>query len=205
MNVLSNLDEGPVTVIVRHKVRKGQEQAFEAWMTGMAHAELKFPGHLGLNVIRPTHADNPEYVVIIRFDTYENLRKWEESDARQTWLNRLRDLVEEESLREKFSGMEFWFTPPPRSPATARPPKYKMAIVTLVALYPLVILVNLALDSLVKDFPFPVKTLVIVTPIVIMMTYAAMPMLTHFLSFWLFPRTLDKPAAPSTLPKQKNG
>lgn len=201
MNELSNVDEGPVTVIIRHQVRKGREQDFEAWMTGIAREELKFPGHLGVNVIRPTHPDRPEYVVILRFDGYDNLRKWEESDARRAWLERLRELVEEESQREKFSGMEFWFTPPPHAPANVRPPKYKMAIVTLVALYPLVVLVNLGLDPFIKELPFALKVLIIVTPIVIMMTYVAMPTLTHLLSFWLFPHSgTTKPVAaqPST-------
>lgn len=68
---------GPLTVVVTWRVRKGREREFEAWRHEIAAAALKYPGHMGVNVILRSGAER-EYVVIFRFDTYEHLRAWQE-------------------------------------------------------------------------------------------------------------------------------
>jgi antibiotic biosynthesis monooxygenase (ABM) superfamily enzyme len=75
---------GPVIVIVNRKAKKGKINEFEEWMDGIIHEAMKFEGHMGVNIIRPTDAlSNPEYVIIFRFNTYENLAKWEKSEIRK--------------------------------------------------------------------------------------------------------------------------
>ena len=44
---------GPLTVVVTWQVRKGCETEFEAWRREIAAAALEFPGHRGVDVIRP--------------------------------------------------------------------------------------------------------------------------------------------------------
>ena len=66
-------DLGPLTVVVTWRVRRGREREFEAWRHEMAATALRFPGHMGIDVMRPS-GDDPEYVVIFRFDTYAHLR-----------------------------------------------------------------------------------------------------------------------------------
>ena len=79
-------ETGPLTVVVTWRVRKGRETEFEAWRHDISAAALKFPGHMGVNVILPSGSMR-EYVVVFRFDTYEHLRAWQESDIRQElWL-----------------------------------------------------------------------------------------------------------------------
>ena len=56
MENLAN-ETGPLTVVVTWPVRKGREKEFEAWRHEIAAAALKFPGHMGVNVIRPSGAE----------------------------------------------------------------------------------------------------------------------------------------------------
>ena len=86
MENLAN-ETGPLTVVVTWPVRKGREKEFEAWRHEIAAAALQFPGHMGVNVIRPSGTER-EYVVIFRFDTYEHLRAWQESDIRRELLKK---------------------------------------------------------------------------------------------------------------------
>src|SRR4028119_2168224 len=83
-----------VTAIISHLVRLGREQGYEEWFYGIATAVGKFKGHLGVNMIRPRDQAHPENVAIVRFDHYENLKKWLESDTRREWIERLQPLIE---------------------------------------------------------------------------------------------------------------
>ncbi|HJS83502.1 MAG TPA: antibiotic biosynthesis monooxygenase [Nitrososphaera sp.] len=108
----SSNSDGPVTVIVTRRAKKGKIKEFEEWMDGIIHEVMKFEGHMGSNIIRPTdELTNPEYVIIFRFSTYENLAKWERSEIRKEWLEKSRKVTEGEAVIEKQTGLEFWFTP----------------------------------------------------------------------------------------------
>jgi antibiotic biosynthesis monooxygenase (ABM) superfamily enzyme len=103
--------DGPVAVIVTRKAKKGKIREFGEWMDGVTHKAMKFEGHMGVNIIRPSALSNPEYVIIFRFNTYENLARWENSEIRNEWLKKSKGLTEGEPRVEQQSGLEFWFTP----------------------------------------------------------------------------------------------
>ena len=63
------------------------------------------------NIIRPTDPSNPEYIVILRFNIYENLTKWERSQIRKEWLAKAKAVGESEPMVQKQTGVEVWFTP----------------------------------------------------------------------------------------------
>ena len=48
-------------------------------MDGIIHESLKFEGHMGVSRTRTTRTSNLKYIVIIRFDNYQNLAKWEKT------------------------------------------------------------------------------------------------------------------------------
>src|SRR5262245_59483199 len=78
------------------------------------------------------------------------------------------------------------FARTPRPPAPrAHPPRWKMVVVTLLAIYPLISLVQLLLVPLLEDLPSPVRTLVTSVLLVCLMTYLVMPLMTHLFSGWL--------------------
>ena len=175
---------GPVTLIFKRRVRPGRQTEFEAWISGVTRAALDFPGHLGAAIIRPTPQAPAEYTIIFRFDTYASARGWEESEVRAGWVERVRPLTEGEAEIQRVSGLEFWFTPPA---GAAPPPRWKMAVVSFLALWPLNILVNLALGWLIAGWPVPLRALIIVGLLVPVMTYVVMPQVTRLLAFWLYP------------------
>jgi hypothetical protein len=60
-----------------------------------------------------------------------------------------------------------------------------MAVVTLLAIYPLICLVQLVLVPLLEDLPSSVRTLVTSALLVCLMTYLVMPLMTQLFSGWL--------------------
>jgi uncharacterized protein len=57
--------------------------AYEQWVQGISQVARQFDGHLGLSILRPSPGVRREYVSILKFDRYDNLKAWMESAARQ--------------------------------------------------------------------------------------------------------------------------
>lgn len=179
-----NEEGGPVTVSVARRVRPGREADYENWVHGICGAAREFPGHLGVEVLRPGPRTNNEYVIIYRFDTFEHGRAWETSEARAANMSKLDGLVAAEN-RKKVSGLEFWFDLP-ELPATAHPSQHKMALTLIGVVFSLLILLNLLLAPVLGELNWVVRTLIIVIFQVLLMTYVVMPKLTRLLKDWLY-------------------
>jgi antibiotic biosynthesis monooxygenase (ABM) superfamily enzyme len=180
--------DGPVTVIVTRKARKGKIREFEAWMDGIIHEAMEFEGHMGVNIIRPSDtATSSEYVIIFRFNTYENLKKWEKSEIRKEWLKKSKDVTEGEPVVEMQTGLEFWFTPHSLGDniMPTAPPRYKMAIVATGIIF---ILINTLIPQIQQaslGLPTLLSTFLGVVTMVLLMTYVVMPTVTRVLRPWL--------------------
>ena len=183
--------DGPVTVIVTRKAKKGRIREFEEWMDGISHEAMKYEGHMGVNIIRPAHAlSDPEYVIIFRFNSYENLTKWENSEVRREWLKKGNDVTEGDPIVEKQTGLEFWFTPRSGAVPPASPPRYKMALVVTVIIFALVSALLPQIRQATMGLPILVSTFAGVVTMVLLMTYVIMPLVTKILNPWLSKKRL---------------
>jgi uncharacterized protein len=176
----------PVTAMASRQVKQGREREFEEWASGILAAANGFPGYLGSEVLRP--GDDPEddeYRIVFRFDRASNLRAWEKSEERRRWLDEVEPLVHEEDVRV-LTGLETWFTLPSK-PGQPAPPRYKMAVVTWLAVFPLITLIFALFGPLLSQLPTLLRTLILTMVMVTLMTYEIMPRLTRLFSFWLYP------------------
>ena len=187
-------DEGPVTFAIARRAKAGKTDEFERWLDDIIHEAIKFKGHMGVNVIRPTNMSNPEYVIILRFDNFENLEKWEKSEIRKKWIEKGKDLIEGKAMMEKQTGLEFWFTPASARASTAveqqQPPRYKMAIVVTGIIFALVSTLLPQVEQATVGLPVLLSTFVGVAIMVVLMTYVIMPSVTRLLRPWLVKKRL---------------
>lgn len=175
-----------VTAIISHLVRTGREQGYEEWLHGIAMAAYRFQGHLGVSVIRPGDHAHPEYVAIVKFNHYDNLKAWLESSVRQEWLARLQPLIEKPETIQTLTGLETWFTLP-NKPMKVPPPRYKMAIMTWLGVFCTISLLNRLLVPLLAGLPALLSSLLITGLTVALLTYVIMPRLTQLFRKWLYP------------------
>ena len=190
----SNGLSDPVTVIVKRIAKKDKIQEFEEWLSGISKEVARQEGFMGTDIIRPSsNASKLEYVIIFRFDNYDNLSKWEKSSIRNEMLQNGRKLVEADPDVQKFTGLEFWFTPYfkdesiPHVPLTP-PPRYKMVMVTIPVISILLVTLVPQIHFLTEmlSIPFPIRLVIAITITVLLMTYVIMPLLTKLLKPWLF-------------------
>ena len=179
----------PVTVSITRHVDPEHHEQMIAWVrAGSALAE-RFQGFLGTGWVRPS-ADSDEWHMLYRFDSEENLARWEASEQRDWWLGSAQGIVGE-SLRERRTGIEGWFDPPQEQdvvdlrPKPQAPPRWKQAVMIWFAFFPLSLGMTLLLSALLPDVTTPLRVLlstVLMTPV---MTYLVLPWLTRRLGWWL--------------------
>jgi uncharacterized protein len=179
-------NDPPVTAVASRRVKAGREAEFEEWVSGILGAANEFPGYLGSEVLRPSDNRDDEYRIIFRFDHASNLHAWENSEERQQWLRESRPLLHEKEKVHVLTGLETWFTLPTKLGEPA-PPRYKMGIVTWLAVFPVVAVIFSLFGHWLNLLPTLVRTLVFTAVMVTLMTYVIMPRMTRLFSFWLYP------------------
>src|SRR5918998_3187789 len=179
-------EDPPVTAVASRRVKPGSEQEFEQWVPGILAAANEFPGYLGSEILRPSEDDDNEYKIIFRFDHASNLRAWENSEERHRWLRKSRPLLSEEEKVQVLTGLETWFTLPSK-PGEPPPPRYKMAVVTWLGIFPVITVIYSLFGDWLNLLPTLVRTLLFTTMMVTLMTYVIMPRMTRLFSFWLYP------------------
>jgi uncharacterized protein len=180
-------EDSQVTAIISHVVRTGREQGYEEWFHGIAADARKFKGYLGVSTIRPQDHSHPEYVVILKFDRYDNLKIWLESDVRREWIERLQPLIEKPEDIQTLTGLETWFSLP-HQPLKSPPPRYKMALVTWLAVFVTLAILSRLLAPILANLPTLLSQLITSGLVVILLTYLIMPRLTKLFKPWLYPK-----------------
>jgi len=182
---MADSSEGPVTVCIARRIKPGKEMLYEDWVRRIIATASTFPGHMSVDVLKPSPGTRGEYVTLNRFDTYANQRNWEESPERAKFLAELEPIAEGDTRISKVSGLEFWFSLP-EVPVSATPNRHKMALVLSVVVFVLVLGVNLVFDQWLKEIPFVPRTAIVATAQVILLTYLVMPRVTSLLKGWLY-------------------
>jgi uncharacterized protein len=184
--------DDPVTVLYSRRVKPGREADFEAWARGIVAAARQFPGHLGASVL-----DAPgsrEYHILFSFADRRSLRAWLDSEERRRWLARVGELLEADRGLQQLTGLETWFKLPGANvPTMTPPPRWKMWLVSLIAVYPLVLAFQALVVPRMARLSLPLRALVFPLVLLTLMTFVVMPMVTRALRRWLGPRHDQEP------------
>lgn len=179
-------EPGPVTVSIARRVRSGKEAQYEEWVSRVIATGSTFTGHAGVDVLKPSPGTGGEYILLTRFDCYENQRIWELSDERAEFLAELDQITEGDTKITRASGIEAWFLLP-EVPKQAVPNKHKMTVIITVSIFLLVLLVNAVLGYWLEQLPYVFKVAAVATIQVCLLSYVILPRATVFFKPWLYP------------------
>ena len=131
-----------ITTIIRAQIKPEKQQEYEQWLHGINEEATQFAGFQGATILRPDDGSHshPEYLVVVGFATYSDLRRWEHSTQFAEWQRRLEPLLVDEIAVDALTGTETWFTLPGHT-VVVPPPKYKMAVVASFGAAPFVLVV----------------------------------------------------------------
>ena len=104
------------------------------------------------------------------------------------------ELLEADRGRQQLTGLETWFKLPGSIVPTMKPPpRWKMWLISLVAVYPLVLAFQVLVVPQMAGLPLPVRALVFPLVLLTLMTFVVMPVVTRLLHRWLGPRQDEEP------------
>ncbi len=184
-------EQEPVTLYISRQIKPGMEEAIMRWQKEIQAACQQFPGYIGSRVLEShEQAGNTEdakrsYDVVVRFATFEDLQRWEQSPEKHACYEKLRPLIESQKM-SRMNGFEPWF-PSPSGPGA--PPRWKMCLMAFMAVYPIVLVMRLTLGPLLSEehYPLPIAVFIMSIPTSLLMSYVAMPGLTRLFRKWLYP------------------
>jgi antibiotic biosynthesis monooxygenase (ABM) superfamily enzyme len=174
----------PVSTQVTRFVPAAKAARFEGLLRDLMAVARRFEGHLGVDVLRPDGGG--DYRIIFRYRGRAEHAAWMDSAERARLVARIDELLEDPGGGEVRSvdGWEGWFVAPGYAPP-APPRRWKMAAITLAALYPIVLGLVTALRPLTEDWPLALGLLATIAISVTLMNWIVMPALTRRLGAWL--------------------
>ena len=156
-----------ITSIVHHQLKENHQEQFKNWLAEVIAASSEYQGYIDTKFIDNTGNPN-EVISIFRFDNQDNLNKWLESSTHQSFLQNLKNIVEDETIIKSYKGLEYWFEE--QSEET-----FKMSILTYIGLLPLVVVIPIPLQKFLGFQGFTL-TWTSTAIIVLLMSYVMMPL-----------------------------
>jgi antibiotic biosynthesis monooxygenase (ABM) superfamily enzyme len=170
-------------VAITRRVRPGCEAEFQGALREFFQASQAHPGVLGATMLTPPPESGSREFGILRTFTNEQERDaFYASPMFQAWEERARPLTEGGWSYRELHGLEAWFRSPYGPPA-----RWKMAVITLVGVYPISLLIRLTLAPHLRALPVAASSLIVATLIVSCLTWVVMPRLTRWFKPWLHP------------------
>lgn len=178
----------PVSAIVATRVKPGCEDAYRAWERRIAAVQARAPGLQGYRFESPVPGVQDDFVAILRFDSAANLQAWLDSPERRRLLDEATPLVDDLHARVAHTGFEQWFRD--GDDAAARAPAWKMDMVVLLVLYPIVFLFGTYVTAplLLERLQLPGPLALFLGNVVsVALTGALVPAVAARLGWWLVP------------------
>jgi antibiotic biosynthesis monooxygenase (ABM) superfamily enzyme len=89
-----------------------------------------------------------------------------------------------ETMIQRISGLEGWFSLPGRGPTP--PPRWKMALLTGAVVWVLITVLLALATPLLASLVLPLRALVTAAVLVMLMTYVVMPRVSRLFAGWLY-------------------
>src|SRR3954451_24975182 len=172
-----------LTITSVHEVAYGREDDFYAWAASWLRQAEESADFLGGGILGPSEAGG-EWHVIYRWVDRESAAWWEDAATRAGWMDLAESFAQPIQIQQ-VTGVRAWFEK--RTQASSPPPKWKMALVTLGAVFPPVLLFNLTLIPRLLGISVVLRTLVLCMGVTVIVTWVMMPRLTRLLKDWLQP------------------
>ena len=186
----------PVAVLTLRNVKRGYEERFEAALHDFIAESFGAEGQLGVHVIRPAPGSGSrEYGIVRRFSSPQARDRFYQSALFKNWEERVAQMTEGGPVRQELTGLEAWFTLPGQR-AVIPPPRWKMAVVTVLGVYPVSIMVPRLLHPMIGELHPLLQGFLIAVGIVVVLTWAVMPVLVRILKPWLRAREGVKDEGP---------
>lgn len=171
----------PVHVAITRQVKPGCEEEFESALLHFIAETMSCPGVLGAQILRPAPGGAAEYGILRGFTSEEARDAFYSSPQFRAWEEQVAHLVADSWRQRPLHGLEAFF----RGEAQHPPPRWKMALLTWVGVFPSALLYGNLVHGLLPGLPATLTTALATALVVVTLAWAIMPLLTRLFQNWL--------------------
>lgn len=197
---MSESQTHPVLLLASRRAKSGHEAEFERRMTEFITTAKSFPGCLGAQLVHPGDEKDVEdtlYHALMAFENVASRDAWQQSSERAAGIASVAPYIEGPVVIRGISGLAHWFQPP-TSGKQVLPPRWKVAVVTWLGIFPTVYLLFLLLGEVLAPWSLFARIFLLTVLVVVIMTWGVAPQLTRLLRPWLFRSAKSKAKESST-------
>ena len=177
------------TTILSHKVKFGHIKDYEEWSKKITAKAMTHDGFQNVTRIQPENPKNPEYVVIVQWSSYENLKKWQQSDDFKQMIKESEDFTISLNTLQEECGMEIWFDWPKSARRLLRPSFFKQTLMAIMIVLPLIFVVGALLQPVMTELGLPYEVKIVINVLIMApLITLIMPRVTKLLYPWLYPK-----------------
>lgn len=176
-------------IAITRRVKPGCEAEFQQALREFFQTSFGHGGVLGATmIVPPPGSDSREFGILRTFANERERDDFYASPIFKAWEERCAPLTESGSWTyRELHGLEAWFRAP-----VGPPPRWKMAVVTLLGVYPISVLIGLTLSPQLQRLPLVLNLFAVSALMVTCLTWLVMPRLTSWFKPWLKPQPEQK-------------
>lgn len=185
--MIEQTDGGMATAHVLRKARPGHVEALEAKIAAILALAAREDGYVGSAVMRMRSGEDTCISALVHFASRPQLKQWKDSAVARVAFAATTPHLAEPARVEFAEGAAGWFTLPD-TPRHLPPAKWKMALISWLAIFPTLTLFISVSFHLLGDVPMIARLFLNTILIAPLMTWVIMPLMTRLFGRWLFPR-----------------
>ena len=174
----------PVTVVMSRRAAGSRVPELSGWAESLCAAASTFPGHLG-HKVRAVRTDDgsTDLAIGLWFATSEDLVRWEQSDERAAALETGAELTQGLPKPLSLEDMDFrvWGEGGVQTPAVSRG---RAAVIVWIGLFPPAVVMSMLLEPHTREWPLPLRTLLLTLILVPVVVLGTVPLLNRALLRW---------------------
>lgn len=171
----------PIHIAITRRVLAGKEEEFKNSLRRFLGESFIHGGVHGAGMITLLPGGHERDIGILRTFADEAERDaFYNSQLFKEWEEYASTVTEPSPEYRQLNGLEAWF----RAPG-APPPRWKMAIATLLGVYPTSLFLAWSIGSFIQPLPLVIRSLVMAAAMVAILTWIVMPNVTRILKHWL--------------------
>lgn len=183
------IDNPPGCLLVAMRVRHSDAGLCAAKLAALNDVMSGFDGFQSLDVIRRDGGLGTDFYIIARFRDVPSLDRWRSAPERMAHLQEIEALAITDVSRQRAEGSTIWFEPITSMPSPPKPPLFwKRWTVSMLAVYPALIVLVTLFAPITSHLPQPLGLLVVALVLTGLTTAYIIPWLTRLLHRWLVAR-----------------
>lgn len=185
--------------LITRQVKPGKEAEFQSALRGFVQRSMADDSTCGAVMIQPAEGDSAisSFGILRSFPDEEARTKFYRSDLFREWESEVEPLVIGRPVAKALHGLEAFFLDD-RSSAEASsrgetPPKWKMAVLTWLGVWPSVYLWSVLLLGWIENLPLWSRSGIVTALVVPTLAWGVMPRLSRWFKPWLEQGSRQRP------------